>query len=95
MDLKLKLAYTVSEIKSCNDEQLVDSIVYRTLCDLIDEDVSGTQLRSFMRSLMIELTRMVFNPNGTINHERFRQLTDFMIKMDKMFNEEMYLFHLN
>lgn len=95
MDLRLKLAITVSKIKDSGNKNSIDVIMYKALCDIIDADIMGQELKLFLRDLQIELIKMMVNTDGTINKKRLDRAINFMIGVDKMFEEELYQFMLN
>lgn len=95
MNLKLKLKNTVEEIKAVKDPAFVDAIIYRTTCELVDANVMGFELLIFMRYLQIELTKMIFTKNGSIEIENFKRALSFMERIDRIFDMKVYHFELN
>lgn len=95
MDIRLKLALTISRLKSTSDIDTIRVVMNKAVGDLVDADISGLELKKFMRDLQIELIKLAFTMDGRLNLIRLQQSIHFMTGIDRMFNENFNQFDLN
>ena len=95
MNLKLKIAEVIKEIKHAPDSDDVSGIIRRLIDELIDENIMGLELRMFLQYLYNELKKNRTAAENFIEVNNFKHAQKMTEHFGKILGMKIYHYWFN